>query len=281
MRTVRDRPTLLQRWPNGVGGQNFFQKRIPDSAPRVAADDDRRHRQRHRVAGHRDGRRGPRAVGGQPGLSRLPPVAVPGGHPGGHRRAADRSRPVARDDVRDGARGRRRGARLPRRARHHRLPQDDGEPWPAPLRARRTWLGLLWRAAGGGERRPGDGGAATRSDHGEVVEGGARCPRLHRLQPERPAQDGVRGLVRASPPGRPGVGAVPLGRAAGDPSGSPDDGDGARPARRRRRPVGGHRRPNRSPSSRSSPATATTSPEGSPTPRGRRSTPRCPTRPAA
>ncbi len=33
MRTVRDRPTLLQRWPNGVGGQNFFQKRIPDSAP--------------------------------------------------------------------------------------------------------------------------------------------------------------------------------------------------------------------------------------------------------
>jgi DNA ligase D len=33
MRTVRDRPTLLQRFPNGVTGQNFFQKRIPDSAP--------------------------------------------------------------------------------------------------------------------------------------------------------------------------------------------------------------------------------------------------------
>ena len=33
MRTVRDRPTLLQRWPNGVTGQSFFQKRIPDSAP--------------------------------------------------------------------------------------------------------------------------------------------------------------------------------------------------------------------------------------------------------
>jgi DNA ligase D len=33
MRTVGDRPTLLQRWPNGVTGQNFFQKRIPDSAP--------------------------------------------------------------------------------------------------------------------------------------------------------------------------------------------------------------------------------------------------------
>jgi DNA ligase D len=33
MRTVRDRPTLLQRFPNGVSGQSFFQKRIPESAP--------------------------------------------------------------------------------------------------------------------------------------------------------------------------------------------------------------------------------------------------------
>lgn len=33
MRTVRGRPTLLQRFPNGVTGQNFFQKRIPDNAP--------------------------------------------------------------------------------------------------------------------------------------------------------------------------------------------------------------------------------------------------------
>ncbi|MDQ3738438.1 MAG: non-homologous end-joining DNA ligase [Actinomycetota bacterium] len=33
MRTVRDRPTLLQRFPNGVKGQSFFQKRIPESAP--------------------------------------------------------------------------------------------------------------------------------------------------------------------------------------------------------------------------------------------------------
>ena len=28
-----DRPILLQRFPNGVGGKSFFQKRIPDSAP--------------------------------------------------------------------------------------------------------------------------------------------------------------------------------------------------------------------------------------------------------
>lgn len=33
MRTVRDRPTLLQRFPDGAAGKSFFQKRIPESAP--------------------------------------------------------------------------------------------------------------------------------------------------------------------------------------------------------------------------------------------------------
>ena len=33
MRAMRDRPVLLQRFPNGTTGSNFFQKRSPDSAP--------------------------------------------------------------------------------------------------------------------------------------------------------------------------------------------------------------------------------------------------------
>jgi DNA ligase D len=33
MRAMRGRPVLLQRFPDGVGGNNFFQKRVPDSAP--------------------------------------------------------------------------------------------------------------------------------------------------------------------------------------------------------------------------------------------------------
>jgi DNA ligase D-like protein (predicted polymerase) len=33
MRWIRDRPVLLERYPNGVGDKSFFQKRIPDSAP--------------------------------------------------------------------------------------------------------------------------------------------------------------------------------------------------------------------------------------------------------
>jgi DNA ligase D len=30
---VADRPALMQRFPNGVGGNNFFQKRVPENAP--------------------------------------------------------------------------------------------------------------------------------------------------------------------------------------------------------------------------------------------------------
>lgn len=33
MRAMRDRPVLLQRFPNGSAGNSFFQKRMPDSAP--------------------------------------------------------------------------------------------------------------------------------------------------------------------------------------------------------------------------------------------------------
>ena len=33
MRTLADRPVLLERYPNGVRGKSFFQKRVPQSAP--------------------------------------------------------------------------------------------------------------------------------------------------------------------------------------------------------------------------------------------------------
>jgi DNA primase len=33
MRAMRGRPVLMQRFPRGVGGTSFFQKRVPDSAP--------------------------------------------------------------------------------------------------------------------------------------------------------------------------------------------------------------------------------------------------------
>jgi DNA ligase D len=33
VRAVRDRPTTLERWPDGVGGESFFQKRAPKNLP--------------------------------------------------------------------------------------------------------------------------------------------------------------------------------------------------------------------------------------------------------
>ena len=33
MRQMRDRPVMLQRFPDGVGGNSFYQKRIPKGAP--------------------------------------------------------------------------------------------------------------------------------------------------------------------------------------------------------------------------------------------------------
>ena len=33
MRGLRERPTVMKRWVNGVDGEPFFQKRVPDSAP--------------------------------------------------------------------------------------------------------------------------------------------------------------------------------------------------------------------------------------------------------
>ncbi len=33
LRTMQDRPVLLQRFPNGAGGSSFFQKRVPENAP--------------------------------------------------------------------------------------------------------------------------------------------------------------------------------------------------------------------------------------------------------
>src|SRR5690349_254260 len=33
LRAMGGRPTLMQRFPNGVGGSSFFQKRVPEDAP--------------------------------------------------------------------------------------------------------------------------------------------------------------------------------------------------------------------------------------------------------
>ena len=256
MRTVRDRPTLLQRFPNGAAGKSFFQKRIPESAPDWL---------RTTIVSTPNGTTSRAIV-----MADLAHVlwaanqGCLGFHPWPYRAAAPDDTDELRIDLDpspgvtfdDGARGGGRGARLPRRARHRRLPQDHRQPRPPPVRPGGARLGLLRGAPGRGVGGPGDGAAPPRPDHRRVVEGGARRPGLHRLQPERPAQDGVRGLVRARPRRRPGVDAVPLGRAGGDRPRRADDRHRARAGRRASATRGRRWTTRRSRSRRSSSATA-------------------------
>ena len=160
MRTVRDRPTLLQRWPNGVGGSNFFQKRIPDSAPDWL--------QTTTVATVNGTESRAIVMADVAHVLWAANQGCLGFHPWPYRAAHPEDTDELRIDL-DPSPGttfemvREAAAEVrdvPRRARHHRLPEDDRQPWTARLRARRAGLGLLRRAPGGGQRGPGDGGRA-------------------------------------------------------------------------------------------------------------------------
>ena len=120
MRTVRDRPTLLQRFPNGVTGSNFFQKRIPDSAPDWLQTT---------IVSTPNGTTSRAIVmadiahvlwAANLGCLGFHPWPYRASTPRRHRRAAHRPRPLPRCHVRHGAGGGRRGARLPRGQRDHR-----------------------------------------------------------------------------------------------------------------------------------------------------------------
>ena len=91
--------------------------------------------------------------------------------------------------------------------------QDDGQPGHPRLRPPPAALDLLRGPRRRRRRRPRARAPAARSHHGGVVERGAGPAGLRRLQPERPAQDDLRGLVGPGPAGRPGVDPVRLGRA--------------------------------------------------------------------
>ena len=75
--TATGRPALLERFPGGAGGKSFFQKRVPANAPELAPDHRGQHSERHDVqcAGRR--RHLARPLGGQSGVPRSAPVAVP------------------------------------------------------------------------------------------------------------------------------------------------------------------------------------------------------------
>ena len=132
---------------------------------------------------------------------------------------------VGFDEVRAAARCVPRAARG---ARDRRAPEDDGQSRPARLPAPRATLGLVRGARGRGRAR----GELERR-HPELITAKwwkeERAAGLRRLQPERPAQDGFRGVVRPAPRRRPGVDTALLGRGRDRRSRRADDQHRARP----------------------------------------------------
>ena len=142
------------------------------------------------------------AVGREPGLPRLPRLAVHAADPEHRRRAAHRPRPVARASTfDDGARGGRRGAGAPRRASASTgYAEDHRQPRPPHVRAAAAASGTATRCGPPRWRSPASSsGAAPTSSPPQWWKEERGDARLRRLQPERPAQDGVRRLVRAAP----------------------------------------------------------------------------------
>ena len=271
LRGAGGRPNVLVRYPNGIGGEFFYQKR----APAVAAAVDRGGRAALSVRPHRRGggaarRRGAR-LDGEPRLPRAASASGPRRRPRSSRRAARRSRSGARRGVGAGPRGRARGARDARRLRPRRLAEDLGLARHARLRAHRAALdvrrGAPRRAGAGARGRAARAGAR----HQQVVEGGAPR-RVPRLQPEREGPHGGRRLLGAADARRARVGAADLGRARTLRARRLHARDDAGAVRRGRRPPCRHRRASGARSTRCSSCRPVRSARAWATRRGRRTT---------
>ena len=238
MRTMGGRPVLMQRFPQGASGKSFFQKRVPDGAPDWLETTTVADRQRHAVAGAGRRRCRARGLGRQPRLPRLPRLAEP-------RRRPDHADELRIDlDPQPGTGFKEAGA-----AAHELKALLDelgiaGYPKTTGNRGLHVYvrlepkLGLLPGALRRRGRRARAGAPPTRPAHRRVVEGGARRAGVHRLQPERAAQDRVRRVVGARPQGRPGLDAARVGRARRRRSRRAHDGEGAGATGARRRSVG-------------------------------------------
>ena len=158
---LRDRPTHLQRFPDGIDGEEIYQKRAPVKRPDHVATC---------TVTFPSGRTADalkvRPAADLVWAAHLGTVTFhpwPGAlrghrHPG---RTADRPGPAAGHRFRGGPRGRARGGpAAARRTRTHWLPEDVGRPWSAHVPADRAGLGL--HRGTPGRHRVGAGGRAAR-----------------------------------------------------------------------------------------------------------------------
>ena len=202
MRAIGGRPVLMERFPNGAGGSSFFQKRVPDDAPEwletTIVSTPNGTTSRALVAA--DVAHIAWAVNlGCLGFHVWPNHADDPEHADELRIDLDPQPGVDFDDVRAAAHEVRA-----------LLDELGIEGWPKTTgnRGIHVYVRLEPRVdSDRGARRRGRGrprarAPPSRPDHRRVVEGRARRARLHRLQPERAAQDGVRRVVGPRATGR-------------------------------------------------------------------------------
>ena len=205
------RPNVLVRYPNGVGGEFFFQKRAPESRPDWIEVVSLQISVRPHRRGSRPARRGGAGLDGE---SRLPGAApAPGARrgPRSSRRAARRPRSRARRRMGAGA----DVAEVVRAS----LGEFGLVGWPKTsgsrgmhvyVRIERRWaFDEVRRAALALRARSRATGAGLR--HQQVVEGGA-ARRLPRLQPERQGPHDRGRVFRAAHTRCARLGAARLGR---------------------------------------------------------------------
>ena len=217
---LRDRPTHLQRFPDGIDGEEIYQKRVPQKHPDYleTCDGDvpvRPHRRRAQGDAPVGDRRGPRRWAPSrciPWQVRCPDTEHPDelridldpqpgtGFTEASAIAVDVLKPLL-DEL--GLVG---------------YPKTSGGRGVHVFLRIKTGLGLHRGAPGRHRAGPRGRAARARRGHHVVVEGGARRAALHRLQPERPRPHLRVGVLGAEDPDRDGVDAADVGRAAPTPT---------------------------------------------------------------
>ena len=198
VRALRERPTQLRRFPDGIEGEQIYQKRVPEKRPewieaaRVTFPSGR----------HAD----ELCVTELAQVAWAANLAVIDFHPWPSRRADTEHPDELRIDIdpqpgtdfadaQGGGRDRARGAR---RDRLHRLAEDVGQPRHPRRLPDRAAVGVPGRPPRRAGVRARDRAARARARDDGLVEGGAGREGVHRLQPERPRPHDRLGLLRAA-----------------------------------------------------------------------------------
>ena len=210
LRGAGGRPNVLVRYPDGVGGEFFYQKRAPRARPDwvdVVALRFPSGRSAEEVV--------PRDAAALVWMANLaclelhphPVRADDLDHPDELRVDLD---PGTRRDVGSGPRGRPRRPCDPRGFPSCRLAEDLGLARHARGRADRAALDIRRRAPGGARTGARSGASRARVRHEQVVEG-RTARRVPRLQPERQGPHGGERVLRAADARRTRLGPADVG----------------------------------------------------------------------